>query len=79
MGTVYDQTLYIRNNCIDASLGAQLSCSDDNCGTVSGMCDSTVASSLSVSLAPGIYYMFVDGYGGPSCNCGNFSLAMTGI
>jgi hypothetical protein len=78
-GTVYDQTLYIRNNCIDGGLGAQLSCSDDNCGTLSGMCDSTVASSVSVSLAPGIYYMFVDGYGGPSCNCGNFSLAMTGI
>ncbi|MFO0710021.1 MAG: putative metal-binding motif-containing protein [Sandaracinus sp.] len=78
-GTAYDQVLYLRNNCVDGTLGAQLACSDDNCGAVSGMCDSTAASSISAMLSPGIYYMFIDGYGGPSCNCGNFSLAITGL
>lgn len=78
-GTLYDQTLYLRSTCVDPGLANQLACSDDNCGTLSGMCDSTVASAFSVALSPGIYYLVMDGYGGPSCACGNFSIAMTGI
>jgi hypothetical protein len=78
-GTVYDQTLYLRSNCVDGGPAAQLGCSDDNCGAISGMCDSTLASSLSATLSPGIYYLFLDGYGGASCNCGNFNVAITGL
>jgi hypothetical protein len=64
---------------VDGGPAAQLGCSDDNCGAISGMCDSTLASSLSATLSPGIYYLFLDGYGGASCNCGNFNVAITGL
>ncbi len=78
-GTLYDQAIYLRSTCSDASLPAQVACNDDGCGTLSGMCDATAASSLSVSLAPGIYYLVVDGYGTAGCSCGNFNLNFTGL
>ena len=78
-GTLYDSVVYMRSVCSDASAPAQLNCNDDNCGTVSGMCDSTVASGFSQSLSPGIYYLFIDGYTDAGCGCGNFNLAFTGL
>ncbi|MCK6574718.1 CotH kinase family protein, partial [Myxococcota bacterium] len=50
----YDTVLYLRGACDDA--GSELACNDDTNG---------LASALVVeSLAPGYYFLFLDGYGG---------------
>jgi hypothetical protein len=50
----YDTVLYLRGACDDA--GTELACNDDTNG---------LASVLVVeSLAPGYYFLFLDGYGG---------------
>ena len=34
----------------------------------------------SVSLGPGLYYLFVDGYGTDvGCSCGDYAFAITGM
>ncbi|MBI5501917.1 MAG: pre-peptidase C-terminal domain-containing protein [Deltaproteobacteria bacterium] len=57
-GTNYDSLLYLRSACLDS--GTELACNDD---------DSTCAASTqrsrlpATALTPGIYYLFVDGFG----------------
>jgi hypothetical protein len=81
-GSNYDQVVYIRSACNDATLAAEPYCNDDGC-TGSRACTASVRSSGSVMLNPGLYYLFVDGYNDPAmagyCQCGNFQFNLTGF
>ncbi|UJR86310.1 Hypothetical protein I5071_83940 [Sandaracinus amylolyticus] len=78
-GTSFDSTLYVRSVCSDASVTAQRMCNDDGCSG-SG-CSGGLRSSISATLAPGLYYLFVDGYqsGSSDCPCGAYSLSISGL
>jgi hypothetical protein len=84
-GMDYDSVIFIRSVCNDASSGAQITCNDDGgsafgCGG-GAMCNSgRFNSALSVTLSPGLYYLFTDGYGTSGvCSCGPYSYAITGL
>ncbi len=77
-GTSYDQTLFVRSVCADASSAAQLACNDDGC-TGSASCGGSLRSAITVSLPAGLHYFFVDGYLDPSCACGPYTINISGI
>jgi len=79
-GTLYDSALFVRSVCNDGTAGTQVMCNDDNCtGGGSGTCDASYRSSTSATLMPGLYYLFVDGYGTSGCYCGDMQLTITGL
>jgi hypothetical protein len=83
-GFSYDGTLYVRSVCNGATVAEQLACDDDSCDAGTGTCTALgFGPSASVTLAPGLYYLIVDGYimtGTPTCaQCGPFDLSITGL
>ena len=74
----YDPTTYIRSSCEDASAAAQTHCNDDGCGGPPD-CGGAYRSSLTTTLGPGLYYLFVDGYQDGICDCGTFDYAVSGL
>jgi hypothetical protein len=77
-GSLYDETVYVRSTCSSTLAADQRECNDDGCSG-SLMCDRALRSSMSVALSPGLYYFFADGYGGGSCDCGDFAYTVTGL
>jgi hypothetical protein len=80
-GSTYDETIYIRSVCSDGAAGSQIACNDDGC-TGTGTCTGTWRSSVGpITLGPGLFYLFVDGYSDPTspdgCYCGDFSFNLT--
>jgi hypothetical protein len=71
--TNYDSTLSLRSVC---NATATLACRDDGCRSGCAGALSSRQSSISASLAPGIYYFAVDGY---SSACGSYVVAQTGL
>jgi hypothetical protein len=62
----WDTVLFMRDDCDN---GSDIACSDDACGDY----QSSITGS---SLAPGIYFVFVDGYSG---DYGSYTLNVTGL
>ncbi|MBN1769672.1 MAG: DUF4215 domain-containing protein [Deltaproteobacteria bacterium] len=79
--TCVDTTLYIRNVCTQSS--PQPVCDEDGCGFRMGSPPYYVHSDTgSLSLAAGMYYVFLDGYNestGSWLHCGDYTLTTTGI
>jgi hypothetical protein len=59
----YDTVLFVRDDC---DSGPDLSCANGGCGS---------CSSITTTLAPGIYFAFVDGWD----QCGTFTLGLSGL
>jgi hypothetical protein len=83
-GFSYDGTLYVRSVCNGAALATQVVCDDDSCAGGVGTCTSQgFGPTASVTLTPGLYYLFVDGYapgGVTTCaQCGPFDITITGL
>jgi MYXO-CTERM domain-containing protein len=64
--TGFDTGLYLRSSCDDT--GSELACNDDS--TPPG----SLGSQITANLAPGTYYLFVDGY---TNRAGNYTLTVT--
>src|SRR5262249_9453081 len=80
MPMVYDETAFIRDIC--TMDGTAIACNDDaHCGGMLPMVcgDPGEASTVSATLAPGLYYFFADGFNDPGCPCGDFSYAISGL
>jgi hypothetical protein len=78
-GPTYDSTVWIRNVCTDGTSAAQLACNDDGAACSGTDCATGLyRSQLSAPLAPGLYYLMVDGYGG-GCQCGAYDMALGGF
>ncbi|TPW09025.1 MAG: putative lipoprotein, partial [Acidimicrobiaceae bacterium] len=78
--TTYDSTVFIRSVCSDGVAAAnQLACNDDGCGG-GPSCTARYRSAQSdIMLGPGLYYLFVDGYGSMTCPCGAYGFTLTGF
>lgn len=74
----YDQAIYIRSVCNDATLAMQPACNDDGCTGSRNGCGPALRSSTSVALSAGLYYLVVDGYGG-TCQSGTYQFSVSGI
>ena len=64
--TDFDTILDLRRVCDDDSDDARVQCNDDSCG---------IQSSITATLAPGVYYLWIDGYGEE--DCGSFEIQVT--
>jgi hypothetical protein len=64
--TSWDTILDLRRVCDDDSEGARVTCNDDGCG---------MQSSISATLDPGVYYLWIDGY--EEDDCGSFQIQVT--
>lgn len=79
-GSGYDQTFYVRSVCTSPT--SQLGCNDDGCsGLLTCSANTGLRSSLSLTLQPGLYYFFVDGYvdSANTCSCGAFNIGLNGL
>ena len=74
--TRYDSSLEIRRNCLATGMADQVACDDDECRSSCAGGGRPVNSRITTSLAPGLYYVFVDGYG---AFCGDYVLTATGL
>lgn len=78
-GSLYDETAYLRTVCSDPALSSQSACSDDGCSGAPS-CSASLRSSIAgTSLSAGLHYFVADGYLGGSCDCGDFTYAITGL
>lgn len=77
--TRYDQLLHVRGVCTD--VGSQVACNDDGCTGLATCTGGGRNSSFSQLLAPGLYYVIIDGYGsvGDICSCGAFEFSFSGF
>jgi len=69
--STYDTALDLRRVCTSAGSTERVACDDDQCRSACSAIMRPIQSRLSSSLAPGLYYVFVDGYG---TSCGDFTL-----
>ncbi|MBX3268922.1 MAG: putative metal-binding motif-containing protein [Sandaracinaceae bacterium] len=77
-GSTYDSALYVRHVCALDGAANMPACNDDACGGMRA-CNRALRSSVTTTLGPGLYYLFVDGYLGGTCDCGSFELAISGL
>jgi hypothetical protein len=78
----YDQVVYIRSVCNDATMAAQRVCNDDGCTGPATGCTGGLRSSATVTLPAGLYYAFIDGYDDATagyCGCGAYRFDLTGF
>jgi hypothetical protein len=74
----YDQTIYVRSVCTDASATAQTACNDDGCNiNPAGRCDTSLRSGMIRTIGPGLFYFFVDGFSTAACPCGDYSFTLS--
>lgn len=57
-GTSWDSILDLRSVCSDPASSASVTCNDDSCG---------LQSSVTATLDPGVYYLWIDGYSESAC------------
>ncbi len=75
--TGYDSSLELRRVCTPTGLADRLGCNDDSCRSTCGGSGRARQSRVATTgLAPGLYYVFVDGYG---AFCGDYVLTSTGL
>lgn len=73
--TRFNTTLDVRTVCTSAGATSRVACEDDGCrsGCVGGP---KRHATLTRDLAPGLYYVFVDG---PAGECGDYTLTLSGL
>ena len=77
-GSAYDEAIYFRSVCSLGTLANQLECNDDGC-TGPPACERSLRSSMTTTIGPGLFYFFADGYLGGTCDCGDYTYAVSGI
>jgi hypothetical protein len=78
----FDSNLYVRNVCGDGSPGNQAACNDDGCSGGNGCLANSRVSTLTRTLGPGLFYLFVDAYsyGVTMCDSvGAYQFSVSGI
>ncbi|MDQ3036985.1 MAG: putative metal-binding motif-containing protein, partial [Myxococcota bacterium] len=78
-GTAYDSAIFFRQVCNDGAGANQVACNDDGCSGGGAGCSDSLRSSRTVTLGPGLYYLFIDGYSTGTCACGGYQFTLSGF
>jgi hypothetical protein len=78
----FDSNLYMRNVCSDGTAANQVACNDDGCSGGNGCLANSRVSTLTQTMGPGLFYLFVDSYfyGVTMCDSvGAYQFSVSGI